>query len=254
MARPCAAPPPQPSLFAQARERRRLPIGRVLVAASSATRMVAGVETAHGFIFVPVFDYLQSERVKHRYKILTSWREAGFLLTSGSCPPSSSPFPSSLSLSSSSTTQDATACPPQSSFRSPQICDTLPCSSAWSRGPRDFTIFDARPAPSRTCGVPPAPGHHRTGRGAPVLWSDFLPVGRAGQLSTQVPILRRFPRPPPVLPLACLLPGSVEIDRGFSPPRNPGMPGLLLFWAAGHSLPGLPPPRSAVTYPTQEVA
>ena len=84
MARPCAAPPPLPSLFAQARERRRLPIGRVLVAASSATRMVAGVETAHGFIFVPVFDYLQSERLKHRYKILTSWREAGFLLTSGS--------------------------------------------------------------------------------------------------------------------------------------------------------------------------
>ena len=98
------------------------------------------------------------------------------------------------------------------------ICNTLPCSSAWSRGPRDFTIFDARPAPSRTCGVPPAPGHHRTGRGAPVMREDFHPVGRAGQLSRQVPILRRFPRPPPVLPLACLLPGSVEIDRGFSPP------------------------------------
>ena len=145
--------------------------------------------------------------------------------------------PSRSSLSSSTATPTPTSELRASSFRFRAICDTLPCSSAWSGGPRDFTIFDARPVPSRTCGVPPAPGHHRTGRGAPVLWSDFLPVGRAGQLSRQVPILRRFPRPPPVLPLACLLPGSVEIDRGFSPPSNPGMPGLLLFWVAGHSLP-----------------
>ena len=127
---------------------------------------------------------------------------------------------------------------------------------AWSRGPRDFTIFDARPAPSRTCGVPPAPGHHRTGRGGPVLSRDFLPVGRAGQLSTQVPILRRFPRPPPVLPLACLLPGSVEIDRGFSPPRNPGIRHARPVAFLGRG-PLATPPRSAwgaVTYPTQEVA
>ena len=60
-------------------------------------------------------------------------------------------------------------------------------------------------------------------------------VGRAGTMSSQVPILQRRPLPAPLLPLACLLPGSVEIDRGFSPPRNPGMPGLLLFWVAGHS-------------------
>ena len=44
----------------------------------------SGVETAHGLFFVAVFDYLQSERLKCRYKILTSWREAGCLLTSGS--------------------------------------------------------------------------------------------------------------------------------------------------------------------------
>ena len=41
----------------------------------------SGVETAHGFIFVAVFDYLQSERLKYGYNILTSWRQPGFLLT-----------------------------------------------------------------------------------------------------------------------------------------------------------------------------
>ena len=144
----------------------------------------SGVETAHGCIFVAVFDYLQSERLKHGYKILTSWREPGFLLTSGSWNPQPGRRPSSSSLSSSTATPK-----PLTERRKPtseqlQICETLPCSSAWSGGPRDFTIFDARPVPSRTCGVPPAPGHHRTGRGAPVLWSDFLPVGRAIQLSS----------------------------------------------------------------------
>ena len=81
----------------------------------------SGVETAHGFIFVGVFDYLQSERLKYRYKILTSWREAGFLLTSGSCPPSSSPFPSSLSLSSSATTQKPATELPAPAFSLPAI-------------------------------------------------------------------------------------------------------------------------------------
>ena len=85
----------------------------------------SGVETAHGCIFVAVFDYLQSERLKHGYKILTSWREAGFLLTSGSFPPSSSPCPSSSSSSSSSTTQLSVAVAGQLSFRTGQICGGL---------------------------------------------------------------------------------------------------------------------------------
>ena len=179
------------------------------------------------------------------------------MLTSGiySCPPSSSPFPSSLSLSSTSTTQDATACPPQSSFGFPHICDTLPCSSAWSGGPRDFTIFDARPVPSRPDLRRPAcsrPSQDRPRCSGPL--ERLSTVGRAGQCRGRSPFYNGAPLPAPLLPLACLLPGSVEIDRGFSPPRNPGMPGLLLFWAVGHSL---PPPRSAwsaVTYPTQKVA
>ena len=61
-------------------------------------------------------------------------------------------------------------------------------------------------------------------------------VGRAGQCRARSPFYNGAPLPAALLPLACLLPGSVEIDRGFSPPSNPGMPGLLLFWVAGHSL------------------
>ena len=61
-------------------------------------------------------------------------------------------------------------------------------------------------------------------------------VGRAGQCRAKSPFYNGGALPALVLPLACLLPGSVEIDRGFSPPSNPGMPGLLLFWVAGHSL------------------
>ena len=110
MAPPCAAPPPQPIAHLLRSSQRAAPFPHRKGPRCNNTghEDESGVETAHGFIFVGVFDYLQSERLKYRYKILTSWREAGFLLTSGSCPPSSSPFPSSLSLSSSATTQKPT--------------------------------------------------------------------------------------------------------------------------------------------------
>ena len=111
----------------------------------------------------------------------------------------------------------------------------FPCSSAWPKGSRDFSIIGYGPALSRTCVAPPASGHERARRVAPVRLCGFHPVGRAGQCRAKSPFYNGGALPALVLPLACLLPGSVEIDRGFSPPRNPGMPGLLLFWAAGHS-------------------
>ena len=112
------------------------------------------------------------------------------------------------------------------------------------------------------------PGLFRAGLAASRLLQAITgpAAGRAGQLSTSFPrrasrtISTRSPfynggaLPALVLPLACLLPGSVEIDRGFSPPSNPDMPGLLLVWVAGHSLPPPGSAWSAVTYPTQKVA
>ena len=65
--------------------------------------------------------------------------------------------------------------------------------------------------------------------------ATFFPSVEPGNSRARSPFYNGGALPAPVLPLACLLPGSVEIDRGFSPPRYPGMPGLLLFWAAGHS-------------------
>ena len=102
-------------------------------------------------------------------------------------------------------------------------------------GSRDFSIIGYGPALSRTCVAPPASGHERARRVAPVRLCGFHPVGRAGQCRAKSPFYNGGALPALVLPLACLLPGSVEIDRGFSPPSNPGMPGLLLFWAAGHT-------------------
>ena len=80
--------PPQPIFFAPARERLLSPIGSDLPRCNNTGHEDgSGVETAHGLFFVAVFDYLQSERLKYRYKILTSWREPGFLLTCALLPP-----------------------------------------------------------------------------------------------------------------------------------------------------------------------